>query len=128
MFRVYDSERERWVAEDVYLSSSDELVIIKQIMGLVKSPIVLDKSRYICHQSIGLQDVNGEEVFEGDYLLCKIDENKSVIGLVTFAEELSAYIVLVEETNEFYTLGSEVAELIQIIGNVFDGFGDEKYS
>ena len=128
MFRVYDSELERWVAEDVYLSSSDELLIIKQIYGLVKTPVVLDQSRYICHQSIGLQDVNGEEVFEGDYILCKVDEDKSVVGLVTFAHELSAYIVLVESTNEFYTLGESVVEFIEIIGNVFDGFGDEKYS
>ena len=128
MYRVYDNLEDEWVAKDVYLAPNGNLVMIKQVMGLFKSPIVLDSNRFIYHRSIGLQDVNGIEVFEGDYIQAKIDEDKSVIGLVVFAEELAAYIVLVEETNEFYTLGSDVADLIEIVGNVFDEIGDKKYS
>ena len=128
MMRIYDNLEEKWVTKDVYLAPNGDLVMIKQVMGLFKSPIVLDSGRFIYHKSIGLQDVNGIEVFEGDYIQAAVDEDKSVVGLVVFAEELSAYIILIESTNEFYTLGSDVADLIEIIGNVFDGIGDKKYS
>lgn len=128
MFRVYDNVKDEWVDDNVYLAPNGDLVMIKPIIGLVKSPIVLDPNRYIYHRNIGLQDVDDNEVFEGDYLLARIDEDKEVVGLVTFAFELSAYIILVEETSEFYTLGSDVTEFISVIGNVFDGIGDKKYS
>ena len=68
MFRVYDNLEDKWIAENVYLAPNGDLVMIKQIMGLVKSPIVLDTDRFTYHRSIGLQDVNGIEVFEGDYI------------------------------------------------------------
>ena len=127
-YRIYDDEREEWVAKDVYLAPNGDLVAVKQIMGLFKAPIILDRGRFICHRSIGLQDVNEVEVFEGDYIRAIVDEDKSVTGLVVFAEELSAYIILIEETNEYYTLGCDVSELIEVVGNVFDGIGDKKYN
>lgn len=122
VFRVYDNERNYWL-DDVYMTSSGDLVMIKKTLGLVRYSITLDPSRFIYHKSIDLQDVNGIEVYEGDYLLAKIDEDKEVVGLVVFADELSAYIILVEETSEYYTLGSGVIKSISIVGNVFDGLG-----
>ena len=128
MFRVYDNLEDKWIAENVYLAPNGDLVMMKQIMGLVKSPIVLDSDRFIYHRSIGLQDVNNEEIYEGDYVQADVDVDKSVVGLVVFSEELSAYIILIEETSEYYTLGSSVMEYISVIGNVFDGIGDKKYN
>ena len=49
-------------------------------------------------------------------------EDRIEIGLVTYAHELSAYIILCDASNTFYTLGSETTEFIEVIGNVFDGY------
>lgn len=128
MFRVYDDKEGCWIADNVYLTQNNELVMIKQVLGMAKMPITLDKDRYIYHRAINLRDVNGVEVFEGDYVLAKVSEDKSIIGLVTFAEELSAYIVLSVNDTEYYTLGSDVSEFIEVVGNVFDGCDDKKYN
>lgn len=122
-YRVYDSEKECWVKDNIYLNPDGELFLIKQsLFGMVKVPLVLDSERYVYHRAIDLWDKDKNLVYEGDYILAKIDENKSVIGMVAYAQDLSAYVILVESTQEFFTLGSEVTEFIQVIGNVFDGY------
>ena len=131
-YRVYDVEQEKWVKNNVYLNPDGELFLIKKsIFGMVKIPLALSPERYIYHEDIGLADRTGRDVFEGDYIRAvvgKVDENdensedKVEIGLVTYAHELSAYIILCVDNNVFYTLGSETTEFIEVIGNVFDGY------
>lgn len=121
-YRVFDTETNQWVKENVYLNPDGELFLIKQSMfGWVKVPLELSQDRYVYHLDVGLYDKNNSLVYEGDYILADINENKKVIGLVTYAHEMSAYIILCDD-NMFYTLGSNVCELIEIIGNVFDGY------
>lgn len=123
MFRVYDNEQKKWVKDDVYLTPYDELVKIKQsVFGLVKVPLSLSPDKYTFHRDIGLYDKDGDLVYEGDWLRATVSEDKTVVGLVTYAHELSSYIILVDSTNEFFTLGSDVSSEIEIIGNVFDGY------
>lgn len=132
MFRVFDNERKEWVKNNIYLNPDGELFLIKKsVFGLVKVPLSLSPDRYIYHEDIGLTDRTGREVFEGDYVRAtvgKVDENdensedKVEIGLVTYAHELSAYVILSVDSDVFYTLGSSVSTEIQIIGNVFDGY------
>lgn len=122
-FRVYDMEQKKWVKDNIYLNSSGELFLIKQAMfGMVKVPLVLDANRYIYHKAIDLWDKNKRQVHEGDYIQAQVSEDKSVVGLVAFAHELSAWVILCVDSDEFYTLGSETTEFIEIIGNVFDGY------
>lgn len=123
MFRVYDNEKKCWVKDNVYLTPDGELYKIKQtLFGMVKMPLALSPERYVYHKNINLQDKNGEEIYEGDYIQAQVEEDRSVIGLVAFATKLSAYVVLCVDGNEFYTLGREVMDLIQIVGNVFEGY------
>ena len=127
MFRVYDNERKEWLKDNVYLGVNGELFKIKQsLFGMVKVPLVLSGDRYIYHRDINLQDKNGQEIFEGDYIQAKIDEDKEEIGLVAYAHELSAYVILCVNSDTFYTLGSNVSSEIQVIGNVFDGYEEVK--
>jgi hypothetical protein len=123
MFKVFDTKEKYWLHKDVYLSQDEELFMIKRsLFGLVKTPVMLDGERYIYHESINLLDKNGQEIYEGDYLLANVDEDKTVVGLVAYVRELSAYVILCEDSNEFFTLGSETTEFIQVIGNAFDGY------
>ena len=122
-FRVYDNEQKKWVKDNIYLSPDDNLFLIKQSMfGMVKVPLALDSDRYIYHRDINLCDKDGVVVYEGDYIRARVAEDKDEIGLVAYAHELSAYIILCVDNDTFYTLGSNVSEEISVIGNVFDGY------
>ena len=123
MFRVYDTEKKKWVKDNIYLNPKGELFLIKKsIFGKVKIPLALSQDKYIYHKAIDLWDKNQKQVHEGDYIRANVAEDKNVIGLVAFAAELSAYVILCVDSDEFYTLGSETTEFIEIIGNVFDGY------
>lgn len=122
-YRVYDIERNQWIKDNVYLNPDGDLFLIKKsIFGRTKKPILLEPDRYIYHNDIELYDKDNNLVYIGDYIKAQVKEDRSVIGLVSYAHDLSAYVILCDDTNEFFTLGSNVCELIEIIGNVFDGY------
>ena len=126
MYRVYDKIEKRWVEKGIYLSPSpyDDLYVEKKSIFGKKLELVID-DRYVTHNDIGLYDRDSNLVFEGDYIKASVAENKTIIGIVTYAVELSAYIILCDNSSEYYTLGSQVCEYIEVVGNVFDGY-DEK--
>lgn len=126
-YRVYDNESKKWVKENIYLNPNDELFLIKQgWFGTVKIPLALDSNRYIYHKDINLYDKNNILIHEGDYIRARVAEDREEIGLVTYAHELSAYVILCVDSDVFYTLGSSVSSEIEIIGNVFDGYNEVK--
>lgn len=121
-YRVYDTEDKKWIDNKTYLTSDGELYIINQsVLGWTKLS-ELSQERYVHHKAINLWDKNDIRVYEGDYIQAQVDEHRSVVGLVAFAHELSSYVILCVDSDEFYTLGSEVTDLIQVVGNVFDGY------
>lgn len=123
MYRVYDNVKKCWVSDNIYLSPNGELFLIKRsTFGGCKTPLVLSQDRYIYHRDIGLEDKEGQDIYEGDYIQAQVDKDKTVVGLVVYADELSAYVILCVDSDEFYTLGSEVKEHINVCGNVFDGY------
>lgn len=120
-YRVYDNEQKEWVKDNIYMSPDECLFKIKQgLLGMTKIP--LDAERYIYHKDIGLCDKNSKLIFEGDYIRASVAEDKEVVGIVAYAYELSAWVILCVDSDEFYTLGSNVSAEISIIGNVFDGY------
>ena len=122
-YRVYDTEKKKWVQDNIYLTPNGELFLIKKSMfGTVKVPLALSQERYVCHQDINLYDKDETLVYEGDYIRANVTEDKVVVGLVAYAHELSAYVILCVDSDEFYTLGSSVSTEITVIGNVFDGY------
>ena len=119
-YRVWDKKRKRWVNEDIYLNPNGELLKAdKSILGWSK-PTFVSQDRYVYQKAIDLYDKNDKMIFVGDYLNAKVRDDKEVQGIVTFAEELSAYIILCFETDEFYTLGTEICEYVEVVGNIFE--------
>ena len=118
-YRVYDKKRKKWLNDDVYLNPDGELFqATKSILGGNKLTFI-SQDRYVYQKSIELEDKNGKEIFIGDYLKAQVAEDRTVSGIVTFAAELSAYIILCFDTDEYFTLGTEVCQFIEVTGNVF---------
>ena len=126
MYRVYDVEKKEWLDKDVYLAPDGELFKIKKSkFGWSKLPLALSSDRYVYHKCIDLCDKNGTWIHEGDRLKCIVADDREVTGIVVFASELSAYIVLCNNEGEYYTLGESVCEYIEVIGNVFDDYEED---
>lgn len=121
-YRVYDTVEKKWVDNKTYLTPDGELYVMNQsVLGWTKLS-ELSQERYVYHRAIDLWDKNEKQIHEGDYIQAQVDKDRSVVGLVAFAVELSAYVILCVDSDEFFTLGSEVTEFIQVVGNVFDGY------
>lgn len=118
-YRVYDKKKKRWVNDNIFLTPDGELVESKKSVFGNKMTFV-SENRYVYQKAIGLLDKNGREIYIGDHLEAKVSDDRTVRGLVIFAEEISAYIILSFDSDEYFTLGTEVCQYIEIIGNVFD--------
>ena len=122
MYRVWDNIEKRWVKDGIFLSplpNSDLYVLKKNFLGKDKLTLALD-DRYVIHRFIELYDKDSNMVYEGDIIEAQISEDIVVIGIVTYAPELSSYIIVCFDPDEFYVLGSDICQYIKVIGNVFD--------
>lgn len=121
-FRVYDKKKRKFVTDNIYLTPDGELVESKKSLWGNKMTFV-DGNRFVYQRYIGLEDRNNTPIYIGDTLEAQVAEDRVIRGIVTFAPELSAYIILCFESEEYFTLGESVCDLITVVGNVFD---DEK--
>lgn len=118
MYRVYDKKKDKFVQDNIFLTPDGDLVEPKKSVFGGKLTFV-DQDRYVFQKYIELNDKNGVPIYIGDYVKAQVAEDKEVIGLVTLAAELSAYVILCFDTDEYFTLGNEVCSLIEVVGNVF---------
>ena len=119
-FRVWDKKKKRWVEDVMLLTANGELIESKRSLFGNKFTFV-DQNRYVYQRYIELADKNSTPIYIGDYLEAVVADDRVVRGVVTFADELSAYIILCLDVDEYYTLGQYVSQDIQVVGNVFDG-------
>ena len=112
--------------DDVYLTPDGKLFKIKKsIFGRVKTIVELSPNTHVYHRDVGLYDKDGVLVYEGDFVEAQVAEDRIVQGLVAYVSELSSYVILCigsedDLTGEYFALGSQVSEYIQVIGNVFE--------
>lgn len=123
-FRVYDKKKKKFVQDNIFLTPDGELVESKKSLFGNKLTFI-DQNRYVYQKYIELNDKDNTPIYIGDYLEAQVSEDRTIRGLVTFATELSAYIILCFDSEEFFTLGTDVCDLIKVVGNVFEEFFDE---
>ena len=121
-YRVYDKKKKKFVTDNIFLTPDGELVESKRSIWGNKLTFV-DGNRFVYQRYIELNDKNNVPIYIGDTLEAQVAEDRIVKGMVTFASELSAYIILCFDSEEYFTLGESVCDLITVVGNVFD---DEK--
>ena len=118
-YRVYDKKKKKFVQDNIYLTPDGELIESKKSLFGSKMTFV-DQNRYVYQRYIELNDKNDVPIYIGDYLEAQVADDRMVRGIVAFAEELSAYIILCFDVDEYFTLGKQVCEHIEIVGNVFE--------
>lgn len=121
-YRVYDKKKKKFITDNIFLTPDGELVESKKSLWGNKMTFV-DQNRFVYQRYIGLEDKNSKLIYIGDYLEAQVAEDRIVKGVVAFAEELSSYIILCFDSDEFFTLGTDIVQYISVVGNVFD---DEK--
>ena len=118
-YRVYDKKKKKFVTDNIFLTPDGELIESKRSLFGNKLTFV-DQNRFVYQKYIELNDKNDLPIYMGDYVKAQVAEDREITGLVTYAQELSSYVILCFNTDEYFTLGTEVCEFIEVIGNVFD--------
>lgn len=125
MYRVYDTKKKRWVKESIYLSPNNDLsTSTKALFGAEKLSLVSNQ-RYILHKDIGLQDINGKFIFEGDIAKVEINDESDqtttlVTGLVAYHIDHASYYLFDYLNSKYYPLNSDICKYLEVIGNIFD--------
>lgn len=118
-YRVYDKKKRKFITDNIFLTPEGELVEPKKSLFGNRLTFV-DQNRYVYQKYIELNDKDNNPIYIGDMLEAQVAEGRVVHGIVAFAEELSAYIILCFDPDEYFALGTDVVQFIRVIGNVFD--------
>lgn len=124
MFRVYDKYEKCWVKDNIFITPNNEIYVLKKNLFGEKLKMA-STERYVYHKDVGLLDTDDVLIFEGDMVEAKVSEDKTVTGMVAYAHELAAYVILCSGCDEYYVLGESVCEFVKVVGNVFDNVEDK---
>ena len=125
-FRAWDVLAEKMIDEIQLISFVRKEIIGKFSDGSTSVPLKFEDERngedVILMQSTGLKDKNGKEIFDGDVLACKTDDE--VINLNIFWDEEHALFMF---ESKKYNEQEPLAELVEdniypfeIIGNIYE--------
>ena len=124
-YRVFDKKKRKFVTDNIFLTPDGELIESKKSLFGNKLTFV-DQNRFVYQKYIELNDKNDTPIYMGDYVKAQVAEDREIAGLVTFVQELSSYVILCFDSDEYFTLGESVKEFIEVTGNVFDDLKNKK--
>jgi len=120
-FRVYSIPESRFLSssDNAFLSPDGDLYQWKRAFLSFGKIRRLSFTDYKYHNAIGICDKKYVDIHEGD--ICKLAlplEDKEVVGVISFAEELCGYIMLDDIEMHFYPIEKSMSPYIEVIGNV----------
>ena len=131
MYRVYDTQKKRWLKYDIYLMPNGDLYKLEKPIFRKRNTLKqLSNERYIVHRDIGLTDKNDVLIYQGDIVKANINEDEYINAEVAYVEHIASYVILDFKEGRYYSLGTEECSHLEVIGNVFDtpellGFEEE---
>lgn len=118
MFKVFDTKEKLWIKEGILLSPNNDLNQIKKSIFGNNKLFLIPNHRYAIVQDIGLEDMRGNLIYEGDILS---DEKDNIIGLVVYIPNEASFVLLDYRTDTYYYLGTDICKnKFIIIGNNFE--------
>ena len=118
-FRVYDKKKKKFIENGILLTPEGELVESKKSFFGNKLSFV-DQDRYVYQKYIELDDKDGTPMYIGDYVKAEINEDETVLCMVTFSSQVSAFIIIRLDKDEWFPLGESLCSRVKVVGNVFD--------
>ena len=120
-YRAWDSANKEMFKDTFAITENGQVVVVEQ-ESVASSPDYVFVYHLVIMQSTGLKDKNGKEIFEGDILACKTDDE--VINLNVFWDEEHALFMF---ESKKYNEQEPLAELVEnntypfeIIGNIYE--------
>lgn len=118
LYKVYDYRNKLWVNNIMLSDRGDLYEERKRFFGLCKYKLV-SSSRYKLFRCTELSDKNHRLIYEGDILRITTD-NGDVTGVISYAREVSSFILLDIATKQYHYLSEERCHTAVILGNMVE--------
>lgn len=121
MLRIFDKLKGRWIKNDIYISTNENMFKIDRTLFKNKEKLVqVSSERYVIHKDIGLVDKNYQLIYEGDIVNAQISEDEFIIVEIAYVNQTASYMAFDFKTDTAYSITEEGCKFMEVVGNVFD--------